>query len=306
MPGPRPWSNEPAVKAPPVLSFDGGRLHALSNPYEIDGRVGWHPRTVRGFAPLNCYLLTAGERATLIDTGITVHREALLAQLDEVLPEGARLSILHTRLGEYNTLCNTPAVAARFAVDEVCGAHVNADLWTDFEPHDGSGREEYAHVIEDVRVRVLGNDQTLAVDPGGTRRLRVFVAVLRLLPTHWAYDEATATLFTSDMFTHVCRPNADSGWVVTDDDDDTTIETVREHMVGARYWWLPDAETAEIQAGLAEVFERHPVERIAPGYGCILDGAAVVERHLAMVQEVLAEGPRDVSLSTHLEREIAR
>jgi hypothetical protein len=306
MPGPRPWWNEPAVKAPPVLSFDGGRLHALSNPYEIDGRVGWHPRTVRGFAPMNCYLLTSGGRATLIDTGITVHREALLTQLDHVLPEGCRLSILHTRLGEYNSLCNTPAVAARFAVDEVCGAHVNADLWTDFEPHDGVGEEEYAHVIDDVRVRVLGNDQSLTVAPAGARRLRVFVAVLRLLPTHWAYDEATGTLFTSDMFTHVCRARPDSGWVVTADADDTTIEVVREHMVGARYWWLPEAETGEIEAGLAEVFERHRVERIAPGYGCILDGAEVVERHLAMVLEVLAEGPGDAARPAYVESEITR
>jgi hypothetical protein len=294
------------VKAPPVLSFDDGRLYALSNPYEIDGRVGWHPRTVRGFAPMNCYLLGAGERATLIDTGITVHREALLAQLDQVLPEGGRLSILHTRLGEYNTLCNTPAVAARFAVDEVCGAHVNADLWTDFEPHEGVGEEEYAHAIDDVRVRVLENDQTLAVDTAGARRLHVFVAALRLLPTHWAYDEATATLFTSDMFSHVCRPRADSDWVVTAADDDTTIETVREHLVGARYWWLPEAETEEIKAGLAEVFAGHRVERIAPGYGCILDGAEVVERHLAMVQEVLAEEPRDARLPAHVGSAIAR
>jgi hypothetical protein len=134
----------------------------------------------------------------------------------------------------------------------------------------------------------------------------VFVAVLRLLPTHWAYDEATATLFTSDMFTHVCRPSADSGWVVTPADDDTTIEAVREHMVGSRYWWLPEAETEEIKAGLAEVFVRHQVERIAPGYGCILDGAEVVERHLAMVQEVLAEGPRSVRLPAHAGSELAR
>jgi flavorubredoxin len=294
------------VAAPPVRSFDGGRLHALSNPYEIDGRVSWHPRGTRGFAPMNCYLLDAGGRALLIDTGITVHRAALLAQLDRVLPEGTPLTVLHTRLGEYNTLCNTPAVVERFAVEEVCGAHVNAELWTDFESHEGAGAEPYAHAIDGVRVRVLENDQTLAVDAAGARRLQVFVAALRLLPTHWAYDEATATLFTSDMFTHVCRPDAGGKWVVTEADDDTTLETVREHLVGTRYWWLPEAASGEIAAGLAEVFERHRVERIAPGYGCILDGPEVVERHLAMVQEVLAEGPRDAARQAPVGREVVR
>jgi hypothetical protein len=275
-----------------VLSLDGGRLHVLSNAYEIDGRVSWHPAGVRGFAPMNCYLLTAGKQAMLIDSGVTVHRDALLDQLEQALPAEAALSVLHTRLGEYNSLCNTPAVAARFGLEEICGPHVNADLWTDFEPHDAVGEEEFRHAIDGVGVRVLDNDQTIAIDTGGARRLHVFLAVLRLLPTHWAYDEETATLFTSDMFTHAWRPDPDGPWVVTAEDDETTIESLREHMLDGRYWWLPDADTTEIAAGLAAVFATHRVDRIAPGYGCILEGTDVVERHLAMVQEILGEGPR--------------
>jgi hypothetical protein len=275
-----------------VLPLVEDRLVALPNPYAIDGRVSWHPAGARGFAPMNCYLLSAGGQAMLIDSGVTVHRDALLAQLAAALPRGAALSVLHTRLGEYNSLCNTPAVAARIGLREVVGAHVNADLWTDFEPHDGADAEEYGHAIDGVGVRVLGDDQTIAIGAGGTRPLQVFLAVLRLLPTHWAYDEETATLFTSDMFTHVCRADAEGPWVVTAADDDTAVDAVREHLLGGRYWWLAEADTREIAAGLAAVFAARRVERIAPGYGCILEGAEVVERHLAMVQEVLAEGPR--------------
>jgi hypothetical protein len=274
------------MTAPPVITLSPDRLYALANPYEIDGRVSWHPPGVRGFAPMNCYLLVEGERALLIDSGVTVHRDALIEQLRQALPAAARLAVLHTRLGEYNSLCNTPAVAARFDVREVCGPHLNADLWTDFEPHSDAAGDGFGHAIGPVEVRLLGNEQELSVDAAGRRRVQVFAAVLRLLPTHWAFDEATGTLFTSDMFSHVRRPGPGGPWTVGAADD-TSLETVREHMLETRYWWLPGADTDEIAAGLAEVFGSRRVERIAPGYGCILEGEGVVARHLEMVQEVL-------------------
>jgi hypothetical protein len=72
------------------------------------------------------------------------------------------------------------------------------------------------------------------------------------------------------------------------------FDTVREHMLATRYWWLDGADTESIQAWLAELFERLPVQRIAPGYGCVLEGSEVVANHLAMVQDVLgaAAAPR--------------
>jgi hypothetical protein len=79
---------------------------------------------------------------------------------------------------------------------------------------------------------------------------------------------------------------------VTADDDTTPIEAVRDHMLGTRYWWLADADTAGIARELAATFARHEVERIAPGYGCILEGRDVVARHLEMVQTVVATGGR--------------
>jgi hypothetical protein len=43
---------------------------------------------------------------------------------------------------------------------------------------------------------------------------------------------------------------------------------------------------------LAEVFEKREVETIAPGYGCLLRGADVVARHVAMLDGVLARAAR--------------
>jgi flavorubredoxin len=249
--------------------------HALSYPYELDGRVTWHPPGARGVASMNSYLLVDGDRALLIDTGLTVHQDALLADLRAL--GDLRIDILHTRLGEYNSLCNTPAVVAAFDVDTIYGPHDQADLWTDFMPHgDGLG-----HGIGPVRVEYLKSDHE--IDVGPERRVRAFSPVLRLLPTHWVHDPATKTLFTSDMFSHVLGPPG----VVTGENDTATLEDVREHMLSTRYWWVRAADTRSIVAELAAFFDATPIERICPGFGRVLEGRAVVERHVAMVIEVL-------------------
>jgi hypothetical protein len=268
-----------------VTALAGGRLHALAHPYALDGRITWHLPGARGFAPMNSYLLVEGDAAMLVDTGITVHARALLDDLRALLAPGTRLSVLHTRLGEYNSLCNTPAVVAAFDVRVIYGPHVNAARWTDFLPRAEAG---FAPGIDATQVVVLQSEQVLHVDAGRRRAVDVFSPVLRLLPTHWAYDRATRTLFTSDMFSHVARPTAAGPWVVTAEDDTTSLQDVRDHMLGTRYWWLADADTAGIARELAATFARHDVERIAPGYGGVLEGRDVVERHLGMVQTVVA------------------
>jgi hypothetical protein len=268
-----------------VIELAGSRLHALSHPYALDGRVSWHPPGRRGFAPMNAYLLVEDRAAMLVDSGISVHRDGLLDDLHGLLASGTRLSVLHTRLGEYNSLCNTPAVAAAFDVETIYGPHVNAALWTDFEPHEALG---FAPAVEATEVVVLGAEQVLDVGVAGERRLHVFSPVLRLLPTHWVYDHATRTLLTSDLFSHVSRATAGGPWIVTAADDDTTPAMVREHMLQTRYWWLPAAHTAGIARALRALFDRLDVERIAPGYGCVLEGRTVVERHVEMVLAVLA------------------
>jgi flavorubredoxin len=267
-----------------TIALRDGELYAIANPYEVDGRLTWHDPEARGFAPMNCYLLTEGDTAMLVDTGMTAQRDALLDQLGDLV-DGAELEVFHTRLGEYTSVCNTPAIVDAFDVSAVWGQHPSAELWTDFLPHSGRG---YGHAIPDVRVKLLERQMTFELGDRGTRPLEAFASILRLLPTWWLWDEATRTMFTSDLFSHVRRPSDSGPWVVTAADDDTTLETVREHMVGTRYWWVPDADTGPIAEGLADVFASHPVERVAPQYGCILEGTAVVERHLELIQQVLA------------------
>ncbi len=260
------------------------RLWALSNPFELDGRVTTHPLDVRGFAPMQCYLLKEGDRALLIGSGWTVHQDALLEQLTAALGD-ARLSLLPMRL-EFPSLCNARPIADRFPIDAVYErvplAH--PDEWLNFRP-------EFPITPSSLRRATPISTSTgdlLPIDADGRRTLRMIEAPLRLVPTHWGYDEETRTLFTVDMFSWVYRPTSAGPWVA-DADDDTTADTVHHHLARNRYWWLPGANTDSIRRALADVFERYEVETIAPEWGCVLRGADAVRRHYDLLDGVLRD-----------------
>lgn len=268
-----------------IVECEAGRLSALLNVYPVDGRVSWHPPGARGFATMNCYLLVAGDHVVLCDTGLTIHREALLAQLRASLQPSQELSLLLLRQGEFDSMCNLAPIVKELEVKAIHGQYADAPEWADI------------HGDPDLRMSndfdgkpptlVPSSRDVISVDPDGERQLDIFVPALRLLGTYWVYDRETRTLFTSDSFSYAIRPDASGPWVLTEDSDATTSEQIEEHLVGTRYWWLPGAKVDGIRADLAQVFEDRPIERIAPGFGCILEGRSVVERHYAMVDDVV-------------------
>ncbi len=263
-----------------------GRLWALSNPFELDGRVSTHPLDVRGFSPMQCYLLREGDRALLIGTGWSVHQDALLDQLAVALGD-ARLSLLPMRL-EFGSLCNARPIADRFPIDAVYERVplASPDEWLNFRPEFPINPNGLDRAIP---VKTSTGDR-LPIDADGRRALRMIEAPLRLIPTHWGYDEATRTLFTVDMFSWVSRPTSAGPWIAGEEDE-TTARTVHHHLARNRYWWLPGARTDAIRRALADVFERHEVETIAPEWGCVLHGADTVRRHYDLLDGVLRDAP---------------
>src|SRR5438552_4072321 len=83
-----------------------------------------------------------------------------------------------------------------------------------------------------------------------------------LIATRWLYDRATRTLFSSDMFTHVWRTDADGPWIVTEEDDTASARALRSFLLNTRYWWLEGAPTASIRRGILDVFDKCDVETI--------------------------------------------
>lgn len=272
-----------------IITLGAEGLSALVDTYPVDGRVSWHAPGVRGVAPANCYLLTEGDHALLIDTGLTVHEQPLLEQLRTAVPAGSQLSVLLLRQGEFDSMCNLPSIVRAFDVRTIYGQYVDAPVWADL--HADDDKRMVGEWAEGARLStvVLPSDGTLDFGPGGRRPLDVFVPALRLLGTYWVFDRASGTLFTSDSFTYVVRDDASGPWVVTEDDDTTTADEIEEHLRTTRYWWLPGAHVDELRASMARVFERHAVRRIAPAFGCVLEGEAVVERHYAMLDGVVAK-----------------
>lgn len=287
---PRVQGTEPSgVPGGTIIPLAEGRLYALANSYAVDGSVAWHDPAARGFAPMNSYVLLEGEEALVIDTGVTAHREALLQQLRAVVPPTAKISILHTRIGEFNSICNTPAVLRQFEVMRLYGCYRQVHIWLTFLPQDARASTATSDPFDGVAGEVLGNQHVLQLGSSGSRRIEAFMSSLRLLPTHWVYDAATKTLFTSDMFTHAVRPADGDSWVVSAAGDRMTIDDVTRHLLSTRYWWLPNARLDSIRRDVARVFATYDIEVIAPGYGCILSGRAVVKRHAEMLDAILAK-----------------
>jgi hypothetical protein len=266
------------------------RLFALSHPYELDGRASSHPLDARGWAPMQCYLLREAERALLIGSALTMHQDALLAQLETLL-DGRRLSFMP--LGyDFANVSNARPIADRFGYEHVFqGPLVRAPhLWLNFRPEFPTGESDPLRAATPFPMRTGVPIDYLS--PAGGRTLHLLVPGMRLLPNQWLYDEATKTMFTVDVFTWVKRDDDRGPWIVTDpDEDDTTLETVERFLYNNRYWWLKGASTERLLKSLDDVFTRYDVTTIAPEYGCVLKGERVVQKHVQLLRELLESAP---------------
>jgi hypothetical protein len=267
-------------------------LYQLPNPYQLDGRVTSHPATARGWAPLNIYLLLEGGRACLVDSGFSVHEEAILRQLASLIDEDTPLEFVPTAIGEFGSICNMRAITDRFNVVRYHGILENASVWMDVRAGDSPyGGEVGGGSMAQVENALLTGP---FLDWAGPRRpLEVFLPPFFLLPFKWVYDEATGTLFSGDMFGHVWRDSPGGPWTIQPGEAPPSLDDVYDFMTRSRWWWLPGGETESLEAGLVELFDRLDVRIIAPRYGCVINGADAVGAHLELVLDVLRRARRE-------------
>ena len=283
-----------------IAALDQGKLYALQNPFALDGRVSSYPASARGYSVANSYLITQSDAAMLIDTGFGKDEPAIRAQVESLIVPGLPLSLFPLRLNEFMSINNVEAFAGHFNVETCYTSNVDAALWFDFGAK-ANGRS----ILESMKVTAVTRADTIRLGQRD-RAIDVMQAPIRLIATRWLYDRATRTLFSSDMFTHVWRARENGPWIVADDDDRTSARELRSFLLNTRYWWLEGAPTGSIRRGIAEVFDKCDVETIAPGYGCILHGRAVVARHVAMLDEVLARLDKSVATSRYVGRDEER
>jgi flavorubredoxin len=293
--------------APPKAGFAGGiaaiapgKLYALQNPFALDGRVSSYPASARGYSVANSYLLTQRDAAMLIDTGFGKDEPTIRAQIESLIAPGLPLSLFPLRLNEFMSINNVEAFAGHFNVETCYTSNVDAALWFDFGAK-AQGRD----ILQSMKVTAVTRADTIRLGQAD-RAIDVMQAPIRLIATRWLYDRATRTLFSSDMFTHVWRAREDGPWIVSEDDDTVSARDLRSFLLNTRYWWLEGAPTDSIRRGIGEIFDKHDVETIAPGYGCILSGRKVVARHYRMLDDILKAMDKSVAISRYVGRDEER
>jgi hypothetical protein len=283
-----------------IATLADGKLYALQNTFALDGRVSSYPASARGYSVANSYLLTQSDAAMLIDTGFGKDEPVIRAQIESLIAPGLPLSLFPLRLNEFMSINNVETFAGHFKVETCYTSNVDAALWFDF----GAGADSRG-VLEAMKVTAVTRADTIQLGKHG-RAIDVMQAPIRLIATRWLYDRATKTLFSSDLFTHLWRDTENGPWIVTGADDVTTPRELRSFMLNTRYWWLEGAPTDSIRRGIDAVFEKHDVETIAPGYGCILHGRKVVARHVQMLDEILKSLDKRVAVSRYVSRDEER
>jgi flavorubredoxin len=254
-----------------------GKLYALGGTVELDGRVSWVPRTASGYQPVNCYLLVEGERALLIDSGLPVHLAQITSQLEQLIGDDTIFSVYVTR-AEMDCVGNVAALTATFDTEAV----LTGGVYNPFDGFDQITAESRGEGDQPV-LRILPGE---AVELGRERQVEVLRPPLRMLTSFWAYDSATCTLFTSDVFGYGSAAAREYRPVIRAREDRSTAATVREETQ-AKYWWLPVVDRASLIEGLDEIFAAREIRRIAPTHGFVLEGAELVARHYALLREVL-------------------
>jgi flavorubredoxin len=239
------------------------------------------PEDVRGFQPLNSYLVIDDAGCVLVDTGVAAHEATVLSQLEELLPPGQTLSIFLTR-PEFDCFGNVIAICSRFHVDTVyAGGISNPFDAFDYvaSTHDARGRN-----VIDVKRRPPGEALRLS----GGRQLRVLSPALRILPTFWVYDTETQALFTSDSFGHTILSDRDALPVLAEQPQPPDPSEICRRTY-AKFGWLARARPNAMTAALERVFADNDVKVIAPTHGCILRGPAL-DVHREMFLHVLSRG----------------
>jgi hypothetical protein len=284
-----------------IASLADNQLHALQNPFALDGRVSSYPASARGFSVANCYLLTEADAAMLIDTGFGKDEPVIRAQIESLIAPGLPLSMFPLRLNEFMSINNVESFAAHFNVETCYTSNIDAALWFDF-----GAKAEGRDILKSMKVTAVARADTIRLGKGD-RVIEVMQAPIRLIATRWLYDRVTRTLFSSDIFSHVWRDTPTETWIVTEtDNDSTSMRDIRSFMLNTRYWWLEGAPTDSIRRRIGNVFDKYDIETIAPGYGCILRGRNMVARHYRMLDEFLKACDKSVAVSRYVSRDEER
>ena len=267
--------------APPI-ELVAGKLYLLGASVALDGRISWVPAEVRGWQPINTYVLLEGASVLVVDPGVYAHRTIIREQLALLVEPGRKLSIFLTR-PEPDVTGNIGELASCYPVERLyAGGGPNP-----FDAFESTMLMDPASRGNRIQMeRMLPGFQMPLGDGRGVEMLR---PTIRLLSTFWGYDAATCTLFTSDSFGHTVQASRDAERVLRSGaPSQSDTASVKAHLL-AKFGWLAHAKTRSILDNFDEMRGSRIIDRIAPSHGLVIEGPEMVGRHLDAVRTVLEE-----------------
>ncbi len=149
-----------------IETIADGKLYALQNVMELDGRVSAYPANARGYSVSNCYLIKEGDRALLLDSGLSAHEASIIAQIRSLTTPDTLLSVFPLRINEYMSVCNVEAIAQNFNVEQCYSGNPDAALWVDFgRRSDANDSRPYS-----LKTTLVSRAETLHVGDGRAHR----------------------------------------------------------------------------------------------------------------------------------------
>ncbi|HEX3792478.1 MAG TPA: hypothetical protein VHW44_31740 [Pseudonocardiaceae bacterium] len=280
-----------------VTTLVPDQLYHLGTFIALDGRLSWRAPDARGFEPIGAYLVTQPDQCVLIYTGVAAQRDQMVA--DTRAAVGAReLSLLVDRneadvIGNLSALTNELDVAAIWYSG--AGQIVRWFTYDDENKGRYDAHPELRYMVprapETERIRQIFGDRPGVVELTGGRSLSLLYTNLGTLGYSWTWDEQTGTLFTGDFFAHGASPSG-VDVVLTEQNDTTTYEQVKNHLF-ERFYWMRESRIEPLLDNLNGIFAAHEVERIAPNHGCVVQGKALVARHLDWIRQAITTGAQE-------------
>jgi hypothetical protein len=260
-----------------------GTLFAATGWLRADARpVSWIPPGLPGYLPVSAYALRDGKEWMVIDTGLPVHLREIEAALAQTTDGTTHRRMMNTRR-EQDCMANIGPLVRRFAIVEVPYVGVlNPVEMTDVLEND----ETEARIAAMSQARAIRIEVGQVV-PVGRLRIEPLRVQLRLLATNWFHEHATNTLFTSESFGFLTRATPDEP-LVRAPGEAPIIAADIARMLSAKFDWLIGIDPAPILADLDAIFAARRIERICPGYGCVIEGADAVAEALARMKDAIA------------------
>lgn len=277
-----------AVSSPPHAAVAPG-IVAIGGLLPGDTPLTWAP-PLPFPRPVQCYLVQSGDDALLIDTGLTVHRTAILESLSSLIGGRPPPRIVMTRW-EPDAMINLPPIIDRMKIPAVIWSGSLNPL--DFFEHIERASAE-AHLQATSGGVFLDRQAAGNVIEVGPYRFEIIRSPLSVLPTFWLHESHSHSLFTSDSFTFVNAAGAGDPLVCDDVRRVLTVDAVRDSL-RCKFDWLAGIDTTPLASFVRTLFESRRVDRICPGFGRIAEGRDSVDhtvRTMLAALERLSTEPR--------------